>query len=574
MFIKSHQSRTGFILYNLFYKVPEAGLFISFFFIYDQSDFFLGKIHSCSSTAVKKVIVQIFNEDDNLTPARIRITNNDTVYFAPEGHLKNFLVSETGGDAMLDNNRLFAYVDGTFIINLPEGNFKFEVIKGYAYSFFDSIFHVSNKTDTIKIKLNKWFTPANNKWYSGDVHLHFLDPATALLEMKAEDLNVANILTFDNSNDNDRFRGAPEPISDSTHIVYINQEFREDFLGHIDLLNLKKLIEPVRPMRVMQYPLNSKACDEAHKQGGHVSWAHFAAWPGLEGPLAIVMKKVDAVELLCQMDPFQDPIFATEAVPDLQMNSGIKIWYRLLNCGLKIPATAGTDKMKNWVTVGANRVYAQVKGDFNYQNWIDAINKGNSFITNSPFLFCTVNNKGHGEEINITPRQTVKIVAEMWSQLPVNRLEIIANGEVIASKAIEKNTHYTKLEIEYKPVKSVWIAARAYELNGGYGTEGVSFKQRRENGALPTLLNKYYGTMRPETVFAHTNPIYVKKAGKPIQSKEDSIFFIEYLDNAISWLQHQGRFPNERAKQEVIKAFQNGKEEFKRIGFIDNAGKP
>ena len=182
----------------------------------------------------------------------------------------------------------------------------------------------------------------------------------------------------------------PEPVSDSAHLIYINQEYREDRLGHIDLLNLKKLIEPVKPIRKYQYPLNIEACDETHAQGGHVSWAHFAAWPGLEGPLAIVLKKVDAVELLCTIDPFSDPIFTADIVPDVLMNPGLKLWYRLLNCGLKIPASAGTDKMGKRVTVGANRVYAQIKGDFNYQNWIDALNKGNSFITNSPFIFCQV----------------------------------------------------------------------------------------------------------------------------------------------------------------------------------------
>jgi hypothetical protein len=134
--------------------------------------------------------------------------------------------------------------------------------------------------------LQKWFEFGKEKWYSGDCHVHYIDPPTALLEMKAEDLNVCNILTSDPTNDQDRFR------------------YREDQLGHLILLNLKKLIEPVKPMRAYQYPLNIKACDETHALGGHVSWAHFAAWPGLEGPLAIVMKKVDAVELLSTIRSF------------------------------------------------------------------------------------------------------------------------------------------------------------------------------------------------------------------------------------------------------------------------------
>ena len=136
--------------------------------------------------------------------------------------------------------------------------------------------------------------------------------------------------------------------------------------------------------------------DEAHAQDGHVSWAHFAAWPGLEGPLGVIMKKVDAVELLCTIDPFHEPIFVSDVVPEVRMNSGLKLWYRLLNCGFKIPVTAGTDKMGNFVTVGANRTYAQIKGEFSYENWIDALNHGRTFVSNSPFLVIYSKRQGCG----------------------------------------------------------------------------------------------------------------------------------------------------------------------------------
>ena len=510
----------------------------------------------------KKVVIQILDEQDRPTYAKIRVTERDSIYYAPDGHDSGFKINETGGDAMLANNRRFAYIEGTFKIDLPTEDLRFEVVKGYAYRLFDSTIHISPETDSVKIKLQKWFSFSKAQWYSGDVHVHYIDPPTALQQMKAEDLDVCNILTSDFTGDDYKFRGAPDPVSDSAHIVYVNQEYREDNLGHINLLNLKKLVEPVKTMRKYQYPLNMKACDETHAQGGHVSWAHFAAWPGLEGPLAIVMKKIDAVELLCTIDPFYEPIFVSDVVPDLRMNSGLKLWYRLLNSGLKIPATAGTDKMNNRVTVGANRVYAQVEKPFNYQSWIDALNKGRTFVTNSPFLFCYVNKKGPGEQINVSNKETVKIVAEMFSQLPVDRLEIIANGEVIAVTNIEKGQHYAKLEVEYKPGKSVWIAARVHQFSQEDTRNGVSFSQRRDAGAGATLLNMYYGTLRPETAFAHTSPTYVIADGKPIRSVKDAEYFVQYLENAISWLQQSGRFPSEQAKQEVLDTFKKGIDEF------------
>jgi len=548
-------------------KLAGVFLFIYFCAFVAQAKYIQGFKHliNVNRPVQKKIVVQILDEYGSPTAARIRVSEQDSIYYTPVAHKVDLKLDEGGGDVILDYNRKFAYVDGGCEISLPPTDLRFEVIKGYAYYLFDSIIHISSGVDSIKIQLKKWFEFGAGEWYGGDCHVHFIDAVTALLEMKAEDLNVCNILTSDPTSDQDRFSGALDPVSDSVHLIYVNQEYREDRLGHLNLLNLKRLVTPVKTMREYQYPLNIKACDEVHEQGGHVSWAHFAAWPGLEGPLAVVLKKVDAVEMLSTIDPFCEPIFVSDVVPDLRMNTGLSLWYRLLNCGLKIPATAGTDKMTNMVTVGANRVYALVHGVFTYQSWIDALNRGRSFITNSPFLICRADNKIPGDEMNMGRKNSVKIVTEMWSQLPVDRLEIIANGKVIAEKIIEKGQHYAKLEIEYKPGKSVWIAARVHQYNQDDTRDGVSFTQRRDFGGGPTLLNKYYGTMRPETAFAHTNPIYITINKKPIRSKEDAAYFIEYLHNSISWLQRSGRFPSEQARQETVSAFKQGITEFMKL---------
>ncbi|MEX2233966.1 MAG: CehA/McbA family metallohydrolase [Cyclobacteriaceae bacterium] len=511
-------------------------------------------------------VVRILDEKGRPTAARVRITQNDSVYFAPEGHSTDFPFTNFGGDVILDNNRRFAYVNGLFSISLPVGAMmRIEIVKGFAYKIYDGRIDVSAPGQTIDMQLEKWFEFPGEKWWSGDVHVHNIDPETAMLEMQAEDLNVCNVLTSDFTTDQDRFRGKPEPFSDSLHIVYINQEYREDRLGHVNLLNLKKLIEPVKTPRAFQYPLNMRGLDEARAQGGHVSWAHFAAWPGLEGPLAIVLNKVHSVELLSTIEPFSEPTFVADIVPDLRMNSGLRLWYRLLNCGIKIPATAGTDKMSNWVTVGANRVFALTKGDFTYQGWIDALEKGATFISNSPFIFCTVEGKNPGDEIQVSKSKSVKITAEVWTQFPLDRLEIVANGEVIAERIVEKEQSYVKLEIEFKPSESCWIAARAHQFTEGDRDRGVSFMQRRDFGGGPTYLNRFYGTLRPETTFAHTSPSYVMVDKRQIRSREDAEYFITYLDNGISWLRTSGRFPSESAKQEVLDTFTKGKDLFRKL---------
>lgn len=512
----------------------------------------------------QQIVVQILDEHGQTTPARVRFTGLDSTYYAPDGHDDSFPIS-FGGDVILDNGRRFAYVDGQFSVRLPHGPMIVEVVKGYTYRFVSDTVNISAELETYDIQLQRWFEFPERKWYCGDVHVHHIDPGTALLEMKAEDLNVCNVLTSDFTDDQSNFRGRPDPVSEPQHIVYVGQEFREDRLGHINLLGLKALIEPVKPMRKYQYPLNSDACDSTHTQGGHVSWAHFAAWPGLEGPLAIVSNKVDAVELLCTIEPFHPPIFVSDVVPDVQMNSGLRIWYRLLNCGLRIPATAGTDKMDNRVTAGANRVFADIEGDFTYQTWIDALNAGRTFVSNSPMLFCKVEGRGPGETLAVTAGTPIRISAEMWTQLPVDRLELIANGRVIAETAIKPNQSYATLTLDYTPEESVWIAARCHQFTRVDARRGVSFAQRRSEGGGTTLFNEFYGTLRPETTFAHTSPVYVIKDDRPIRSREDATYFMRYMTNAIQWLKQEGAFPTDDAKQEVLQAFERGRESFSEL---------
>jgi hypothetical protein len=103
--------------------------------------------------------------------------------------------------------------------------------------------------------------------------------------MGAEDLNVANILTSDFTRDRAEFEGKLNTYSSGKSLIYVNQEFRSDHFGHMCLLNLKQLIEPVATRQPYAYPLHAQVCDRIHAQGGYVSWAHFPSMPGLESPL-------------------------------------------------------------------------------------------------------------------------------------------------------------------------------------------------------------------------------------------------------------------------------------------------
>ncbi len=514
-------------------------------------------IISCSQ---KRTTVIILDNDQVSTTARIRVTDAEGVYYSPEGHSHQFPVTSanhpvaTEKDVLLDHDRRFAYVEDTFQLNLPtHKELQFQVVKGFEFEFFNASMSSEDISDTLVIQLKKEFEFGSD-WYSGDVHVHYINPETALLEMKGEDLNVCNILISDFTIDQNEFRGMPEPISEKEHVVYYNQEYREAKLGHVNFLNLKNLIDPVKPERKHQYPLNTHASKEIRDYGGHISWAHFAAWPGLEAPLGAILNKIDAVELLCTIDPFQSPIFISDIVPELASNSGLRLWYRLLNCGLKIPLTAGTDKMNNQVTIGANRVYTKVDGAFSYDKWIQGLNRGETFITNSPLIRFSISDYSIGDKVEISKPTIFKVKAEVWSQLPVDRLEFISNGNVIKQFTVSEEKLPAVFEFDYKIDQSQWLAARVYQLKDNKAK--VDFSLRRDRGGGTTKLNEYFGTLRPEVSFAHTSPVYFHYNGDPILVKADAIYYVKYLENAKEWLQKEGSFPNEDARDEVLETFQ------------------
>jgi hypothetical protein len=494
--------------------------------------------------------------------ARLRLTDargNDVV---PAGHPSELAPDAQQGDVRFQSKR-FAYVDGNFIVDPHALPLRYQVIKGYEFVIAEGTISAEELHDGgLTIQLARWSSLAKQGWYSGDIHIHHISPKTCRQEMDAEDLDVANILTSDFTFDQSEFEGRLNRFSTGRRLIYVNQEFRNDHLGHMCLLNLKKLVEPVKTMQAYEYPLHLRACDETHAQGGYVSWAHFPSWPGVESPLDVAMEKLDGLEILSVLDPREFPVFMQKIVPELEANNGLRLWYRYLNCGFRLTATAGTDKMTNFVTVGANRVFARIQGEFTYQNWINALKDGRTFVTNSPVLGFTVNGRDPGATLRFDSKKDkiaqVRAVAE--SQLPYDRLEIVANGTVVAQSTPSGKRHKAEIHLEYPIQQSCWLAARVCEDLDGYRRKGVDFKT--VHVPVGTRLSDYYGTRRPETVFAHSSPVYCIRGQKPIRSWEDAEYYARYLDNAIRWLETEAKFARPSDQRASIQAFEQGRAVF------------
>jgi hypothetical protein len=84
-------------------------------------------------------------------------------------------------------------------------------------------------------------------------------------------------------------------------------------------------------------------------------------------------------------------------------------WYRVLNCGYRLPVVGGTDKMEASTPVGCNRTYAcPGQEEFTFDNWAKAVRGGNTFMTSGPLLFFHADGRMPGEEVIRSGRRQLK----------------------------------------------------------------------------------------------------------------------------------------------------------------------
>ena len=475
--------------------------------------------------------------------ARVHVRDAEGTYWPPNGHQKNIPVGwrdDVGGDVLIDK-KTYAYVWPEFEVPLAAGSYSIEVERGTEYEPERVDFEVaSSGASPVTVTLRRWSNIREQGWVSGDTHVHFLDPQAAFLEGNAEDLSVVNILATkwgELITDVQKFRGGPEPFSDKETVVYVNEECRHGFLGHTVLMDLEDLVYPLTwgpgnegVYGGIDYPAMAMQADKTHAQGGFVGWAHFP-YPNGEIAIDIALGKVDSVDLFTWGDAFG---------PRGQRPGSAEIYYRFLNCGFDLPATAGTDKMFNTQVVGIPRTYVKIKGDLTYQKWIEGIRAGRTFVTTGPVLSFEAGGHQLGETVKMSTGKKVSLTARVHSRIPVEKIEIVHNGKVVALQENPEKEQRLEVRTEMSISGSSWVAARAHSLQQiPYQMDGIP-------------------------IMAHTSPIYFRVGGQPRQSAEDAAFFIEWVDEALKWLEERANIPVPAQRREMQEIFERARLVFER----------
>src|SRR5262249_7331433 len=200
-----------------------------------------------------------------------------------------------------------------------------------------------------------------------------------------------------------------------------------------------------------------------------------------------------------------------EAVGFSDHKSTADVWYRLLNCGFRLPAAAGTDAMANYASlrgpVGLNRVYAEVpKGRLDAKLWLASLKQGRTFATNGPVIGFSLGDQQLGGEFKLPAgEQSVKFTAWLRSLVPVDRLQIVFNGEVVRELKVNAKTNSTDAQGTIPLNRTGWCLLRA-------------------------LGDKSQHPVLDAYPYATTSPIYVTVKDAPRHPTQEAEYFIAWID--------------------------------------------
>jgi TolB protein len=500
-----------------------------------------------------KLLLRVTDRDGKPVAARVFVTAEDGRAYAP-------------GDAWMEADDSFDrkerrfeahYFDtkGISEVTVPAGKVQVGVMRGFEFRFEElSLEVVAGKTSeaTVPLRLIEWKSPAT-RWASGDSHVHMNyagtyrnTPSHLVEQAAAENLSIVENLVVNKEQrfpDIAYFSPKLDPASDEDRLLQHAQEFHTSYWGHLGLLNLtQNLILPgyagyPNTDAASLFPANANVADLAHEQGALVGYVH---------PLDSVPNPTkDAVTFELPADVALGKVDYIEVVGFSDHKSTAEVWYKLLNCGFRLPTAAGTDFMGNYASlrgpIGLNRVYADVPaGPLKLEPWLHSIKAGRTFATNGPLLRFELGGKTPGEEVHLDKKQDVFFRAALGSIVPVDHLQIVCNGKVARELELSANRTSAFVEGEVPAESSGWCILRAFSDKAEY-----------------PILDLY--------PYATTSPVYVYMAGVPLRNTEDAAYFVAWMGRLVRAAQESTAWNTETEQQAVLAIFEKARQKYENI---------
>ena len=427
----------------------------------------------------------------------------------------------------------FLLLNGRATFDLPAWEqYRIEVYRGFFFKPAVVEFSLrAQEQKRITVQLDPVAPDEQQRWIAADDHIHLMrapeDDVVFLRWLQAEDLAVGNFLELQRQQHAavQYAFGREAEARLPGFSIRSGHESRSRFYGHVLFLGPRQMIRPLSigteyANSPEAYPFPAVLFDQGRKLDAVTGFAHFyGSQPNSTLLMDLAHGKIDFIEL------FQFGQLHTQP------------WYELLNAGFRVVGLAGSDfpanigRLDPWPRafplLGPERALVKaVPGESAYDAWAAGVRKGAVVVTNGPLLDFAVQGRGPGEVIRWhAEAMEAKGVATASFHRPIEKLEIVANGRVVASRQGGNGATSLALPFNVSLKESTWVAARTQARHG----EG-----------------------EPE-IWAHANPVYVLKDGQPVHMEADRQELLERWEKEAAYYRNPELvFANENQRRELL----------------------
>ena len=417
-------------------------------------------------------------------------------------------------------------------IRLPPGAYQVVCSHGPESVSETKSITVGDEPITVDYRVQRWIDTAKLGYWSGDHHIHAagclhyenptqgVHPPDMLRHIMGEDVKVGCCLTWGPCFDYQKqfFRGQPDDVSRYPYLLRYDIEvsgFGSHQSGHLNLLKLSEQIPEGGDSKTHWPTLGLNTLRWAKKQGAVTGTAHSGAGlersvgrvPGEDGPHKLpsfaipAFDGIGANEFIMQVThqvPGVDdkPVQALDFIATMNTPREFEwnIWYHVLNCGIPVVASGETDfPCMTGERVGIGRVYVKLDGKLDYNEWAEALRRGESYVSNGKSHLLNFNRQADGSF-------TLEAAARL-PESPEIEVELIANGLPVAVQKLRADGERRTLKFaDLKFTRSTWVAARIFPS-------------------------------------AHTNPIWITVDDKPVRVKSSAVWCLAALEQC--WKEKQ-----------------------------------
>jgi len=389
----------------------------------------------------------------------------------------------------------YFYFWKNFKVDLKTGvPYTVRIDKGLGWDTFEETLTFQEGQNQVTVNLSRWIDLSNRRWLAGDLETRFkyMEPSLA---MDAQGISLVCRVTQAATASSEVEKGAKGFHHLPDERGYTGRDWG---FGEFNVLaTLEELV--VEDETPFQHT------DLYHVRKGKrlAGFIDVVDPDSREVPVAAALGCADFVRVVGP-EKSQDEIW-----DETRVLSRFEDYYLLLNGGFHLPVGAASLAEENRSSkhdrIGDSRVYARILGTFSLGGFLETLRKGPSWATNGPALTLVVNKKDTGMEYELpTPSKSqVHVSIGARSDRPIDRLELIHNGEVVETIPGSATQDFVLKNFMYRVKDAGWIAARVFE-KPVEGESGIRY--------------------------AHSSPVYLTMPEKP-SYREDAVR--ELLDQVV-----------------------------------------